>query len=330
MLKRVRYALAAMGAVMFFGSIGAHYFEDLSWVDAFYFTFVTIGTVGYGDIVPHTPEGKIYVCLLIIFGVGTAYYTIGILIKMIIEGEIGNLFGRQGMERHISGLKNHIIVCGCGRVGRNVVKRLKEEKEKFVVIESQEKTYKWLVSQQVIAILGDATTDEQLTIAGIARAKGIITTMSSDADNVYVALAAKSLNPKIYIVSRAERDGSEDKLRKAGADTVIFPSEMSGRQMVRSMTKPIITDLLENVFFNEQLHLDMAQIKVCEHSSIVGKTIGDSDIKHRYNTIIVAIKRGEDLITNPISEEILENGDVLIVIGHRSELEELSAVACIV
>ncbi|MFA6074288.1 MAG: potassium channel protein [Negativicutes bacterium] len=330
MLKRAKFAFAILAAVIFFGSIGAHYFENLSWVDSFYFTFVTIGTVGYGDIVPVTVLGKIYACFLIIVGVGTAYYTIGILIKMIIEGEIVNLFGRQGMERHINGLKNHIIVCGCGRVGRNVVKRLKEEKEKFVVIESQEKTYKWLVSQQAIAIFGDATTDEQLKIAGIERARGIITTMSSDADNVYVALAAKSLNPNIFIVSRAERDGSEDKLRKAGADTVIFPSEMSGRQMVRSMTKPIITDLLENVFFNENLHLDMAQVKVCKNSSIVGRTIHDSDIKHRYNTIIVAIKRGEDLITNPISEEILESGDVLIVIGHRSELEELSAEACIV
>lgn len=178
-------------------------------------------------------------------------------------------------------------------------------------------------------MLGDATTDEKLKLAGVERARGIITTMSSDADNVYVALAAKSLNPQITIVSRAERDGSEDKLRKAGVDTVIFPSEMSGRQMVRSMTKPIITDLLENVFFNENLHLDMAQVKVCENSSIAGQTIRDSDIKHRYNTIIVAIKRGEDLITNPISEEVLESGDVLIVIGHRSELVELSAAACV-
>ena len=328
MPKRVKYAIMVLCAVLCAGTIGSHFIERLNWLDAVYFTVVTIGTVGFGDIVPITPQGKIFAICLIIVGVGTAYYTIGLLISMILEGEIKTLFGRQNMERHVALLRNHIIVCGCGRVGRNVAKRLKEEKEKFVVIESSEENYGWLVSQQIVALRGDATTDEKLKVAGVERARGIITTMSNDADNVYVALAAKSLNPTIAIVSRAERIGSEDILRKAGVDTVIFPSEMSGRQMVRSMTKPIITDLLENVFFNEKLHLDMAQIAICDQSALIGITIKESGIKHIYNTIVVAIKRADDMITNPPSDEIMRSGDVLIVIGHRGELESLGKMAC--
>lgn len=134
MLKRAKYAFLILATVIVFGSVGAHFVENLGWIDAFYFTFVTIGTVGYGDIVPTTPLGKIYACFLIVVGVGTAYYTIGILIKMIIEGEIVNLFGRQGMERHVNTLKDHIIVCGCGRVGRMLLNGLRKRRKNLSLL----------------------------------------------------------------------------------------------------------------------------------------------------------------------------------------------------
>lgn len=301
--------------------------EDLSFYDATYFAVVTIATVGFGDIVPKTPAGRMFTCLFIIVGVGMAYYTFTLVISMSIEGRLKDFFGRKGMDRRIASLDNHIIVCGAGKVGGNVIERLQDEGQAFVVVEKDLLLYEQLCEEKVLTIHGDATLDEMLLQAGVKRAKGLITALSHDADNVYVTLTGKSLNPEMTIVARADRAEAEEKLRRAGATTVIFPSVMGGRQMVSAMIKPVIMDFVENLFYNQELHMDIAEVTVQSGSPLVGKNFIENDIKGRFDSIVIAIKRDNKLITNPPGTQVITAGDIMIVLGQRTTLSKLNEVA---
>lgn len=328
-LKRVKIILMVFAAIITIGIIGLMKLENLSLLDAAYLTVETLSTVGYGDIVPVTSAGKVFVIGLILVGVGTTYYTLSLLIGLAVEGQLKNVLGRRGMDRRIAAMKNHIIVCGAGRVGSNVVERLLHENELFVVVESDQPTYEQLLERKVPAIHGDSTQDEVLIAAGITKAKGVITTLSHDADNVYVTLSVKSLNPEVSIVARAERPEAEEKLRRAGASTVIFPSVMGGRQMVSAITRPVIMDFVENVFYNQELHLDIAEIAVTTGSPLTGLTLAASGIKDKYSSIVVAIKRGAKLLTSPGAGEVITGGDVMIVLGHRDSLAAIVDLAAL-
>ncbi|MDR7866734.1 MAG: potassium channel protein [Sporomusaceae bacterium] len=324
---RLKIILAAFVVLLTFGTFGFMAVENLSPMDSFYMTVVTVATVGYGDIVPKTTAGRIFTMVLIVLGVGTTYYSFTYLFSLMVEGQLKNMMGRRGMNRKIASMDSHIIVCGAGRVGGNVVRRLKHEAADFVVIENSQEVYGQLAEDKVTAVHGDATRDEVLLAAGIERAKGVITTLSHDADNVYVTLTAKSLNPRISVVSRAERPEAEEKLRRAGADTVIFPSVMGGRQMVSAVTRPVIMDFVENVFYNQELHLDIAEIAVSPVSALAGVRLAASGIKERFDSIVVAVKRGNELITTPSADMVIGAGDIMIVLGHRAALRELVATA---
>jgi len=302
------------------GIVGFMVFENLSFYDATYLAVVTISTVGYGDIVPKTHAGRLFTCIFIIIGVGMAYYTFGLVISMSVEGRLKGFLGRKGMDRRIANLNQHIILCGAGKVGGNVVEYLKQDGRDFVVVEKDQLLYEQLCEQKVLTIHGDATLDEVLLAAGVKRAKGLITALSHDADNVYVTLTAKTLNAKMSIVARADRKEAERKLRSAGATTVIFPSVMGGRQMVSAMIKPVSMDFVENLFYNQDLHMDIAEITVNEDSTMVGKSIIESHIKENFESNIVAIKRDDLLITNPKASEVIRAGDIMIILGQRANL----------
>ena len=330
-LWRLKASLGALAALIAIGSLGFVLLEGMTIFDAMYFTVITVATVGYGDIVPHTQLGRLFTMALVIVGVGLVYYSLTMIIAMIIEGDMKDALGRRDMERQIEQMTGHIIVCGAGRVGENAVAQLRQEAEIFVVIENNAEIFARMEAQKIPCILGNATFDEVLLQAGLLRAKGIITALSHDADNVYVTLTAKSLNPGIHIVARAERTEAEEKLRRAGADIVVFPSVMGGRQMVSALTRPVITDLMEKVFYNEELHLDMAQITISQSSPLVGETLAGSHIKEQFDSIVVAVKRGNNLISNPKAGEIFKVDDILIVIGQRShlgKLQQLSQCSC--
>jgi len=324
---RLRLSLVLFVSILAVGIAGFMALEGLSFNDATYLAVATISTVGYGDIVPKTHAGRLFTCVFIIVGVGMAYYTFSLVISMSIEGRLKDFLGRRGMDRRIASLNNHIIVCGAGKVGGNVIERLQYEGQAFVVIEKDPLVYEQLYEQKVLTIHGDSTLDEVLLSAGVKRAKGLITALSHDADNVYVTLTGKSLNPEMMIVARADRKEAEGKLRSAGATTVIFPSVMGGRQMVSAMTKPVIMDFVENLFYSQELHMDIAEITIDATSTLVGKNFIDSDIKGRFDAIVVAIKRGDILMTNPGATEVLWAGDIMIVLGQRTPLSKLHSWA---
>ena len=326
-LNRLKLSLVFFAGILVIGIIGFMALENLSFYDATYLAVVTIATVGYGDIVPKTPAGRMFTCLFIVIGVGMAYYTFTLVISMSIEGRLKDFLGRKGMDRRIAGLNNHIIVCGAGKVGGNVIQCLLDQGQEFVVVEKDQYLYEQLCDRKVLAIHGDATLDEILLEAGVKRSKGLISALSHDADNVYVTLTGKSLNPEMMIVARADRAEAEEKLRRAGATTVIFPSVMGGRQMVSAMTKPVIMDFVENLFYNQELHMDIAEITVNINSALVGKNFIENDIKGRFDAIVIAIKRGDQLITNPPATEAIFAGDILIVLGQRTNLANLNILA---
>lgn len=326
-LLRLKYSLLIVVVAFVISFIGFMLIEDLSPVDSAYLTMATLATVGYGDVHPVSAAGKVFAMFIMLIGVGAVYYTLVLVVSLVVEGHMKDLWGRRGMQKQIKDLRNHFIICGAGRVGANVIERMVHEKQRFVVIEKDPVICERLLEQKVLIIDGDATLDEIMLDAGIERARGVIAALSHDADNVYVTLTAKSLNPAVNIVARADRREAEEKLRRAGANTVIFPSVMGGRQMVTAMIQPAIMDFVENVFYNQELHLDIAEIKVKEESILVGDTLLGSGIKERYDAIIVAIKRERELLTNPKAETVICSGDILIVLGQRSHLSELNAIA---
>lgn len=327
MEQRLKKSVGAFLCILCIGIFGFMILEGLSFLDSFYLATVTLSTVGYGDITPHTPEGRVFVIFFIIAGFSVTYYTLILIVTLILEGHLRDILGRRGMERTISRLHNHIIVCGAGKVGGNVVQSLQEKKEPFVVIEKEEEGYRRLRGEQVLALHGDATLDGVLLQAGVTKAKGVIAALADDADNVYVTLTARSLNPKVHIVARAERLEAENKLRIAGANQVIVPSVMGARQMVAAMTRPMFVDFVDNVLHNENLPMDFAEVTVSAQSSLVGKRFAESGIKERFHSIVIALRRDGELVSNPQSDEYIHGGDLLLVLGPPEFLQQLQQQA---
>ena len=326
-LQHMKLAILFLICVVGIGVIGYMVLEDLSVTNAAYLAVTTVSTVGYGDITPKTTLGRWFTIGLIIGGVGLAFYTLTLAVSLVIEGQLKDILGRRGMQRRIANLKRHVIVCGAGKVGSNVILRLQQEQEAFVVIDNDPVICERLEQEKVLVIHGDATMDEVLVAAGLEKAKGVIAALSGDANNVYVTLTAKSMNPDVFVVARADRREAEEKMRRAGATSVVSPAVMGGRHMVNAMTKPLIMDLLENVFYNQELHLDMAQVIVRAESGLVGKSLAESRIKTQFDSIVIAIQRSEKMITNPKAEEVLQSNDILILLGHRRSLSELNQLA---
>lgn len=321
-LRQIMLAAAAITAVIAIGVTGIHFIEGFNWSDALYFVVITLASVGYGDIVPATATGKVFTVFFVVIGFMTIAYAFSIFTAL----QIKQVWGEARMKNQIAGLNGHYIVCGAGRVGEVIVDRLKHSQHTFVVIENEEEIARKIRDAGGLTMLGDATMDETLLEAGIKRATGIITALSNDADNVYVTLTARSLNPNIKIVARAARPEAEEKLKRAGAHSVINPAVMGARQMLTSMLQPVVTDYMENVVFNKDLHLDIAEITLPSHSAMVGRTLAESGIKEGYDAIVIAIKRGENFVHNPGAGELLHPGDILILLGHRQQMLDLAEV----
>ena len=318
--------LLVFGGLLTLGTTGYIFLEGLSPVDALYLTVTTLSTVGYGDIIPRTPMGRIFTILLIIGGVGSSLFVLTQIFQAIVQGELKNILGRRGMQRKIDNLKGHVIVCGAGRVGDVVIERLQQEHQPFVVLDHDESICRRLSENGILTMQGDATIDAVMLAVGVKRARGVIAALPHDAENVYVTLTARSLNqdPAFSIVARADRPEAVDKLKRAGATTVVSPETMGGRQMATAMTKPAIIDLMDNVFYNQELHLDIAEVRVQPDSDLVGTSLAVCGIKEEYDSLIVGIQRSSQLITNISSGEIVQAGDVMIVIGHRDNLKKLT------
>jgi voltage-gated potassium channel len=309
------------------GSLGYVWVEDWDFFDSLWMTVITLTTVGYSEVRPLTQAGRAYSMVLMLAGIGVMFYIITGLARIIVEGEIRDALGKRKLQRHIQKLHHHYIICGFGRIGEIIARQLKERHIPFVIVENKPESVAGLEELGYDVLVGDATKEEVLEEAGIERAKGLIAVVSSDANNVFITLTARSLNPKIFIVARAAEPGSAQKMLRAGADRVESPYELGGRKMAQTILRPNVTTFVE-LAMKEDVDLSMEEITVDPTSSLVGMALKDSGIRQKLNTIIVSIKRGDgEMIFNPSPGTQIDAGDTLIALGMRQNLEVLEKMA---
>jgi voltage-gated potassium channel len=325
--KKLRIAFLGLISIFFVGALGYHLIEGWTYSEALYTTVITLSTVGYGDFYPATAAGRFFTVILIIFGVGTMLYTVGLLTEIMVEGRFRMLTGRGRLEKMIGKLNNHYIICGCGRIGHLISAELMEEKVPFVVIDNNQEVIQKFEDEGMIFYKGDSTQDKTLIAAGIKRAKGIVCALPSDAENLYVILTAKELNPNIYVLSRSEEEESEHRLLRAGADRVISPYKLGGTRMAMAILRPAMLDFIEITTRRQSLELRMEEFEICDGSPIIGTSLKDSDIRHHYGLIVVAIKKDSGkMIFNPYANYTIEKGDKLIAMGEDENMKRFSQV----
>ena len=314
-------------AIVVFGTCGYYWVENMPFFEAFYMTIITISTVGFAEIVPLSHAGRALTIIIIILGISVGAYTVGLLVRAFVEGELAKIVGRRIVQKHISSLKNHFIVCGFGRIGRIICSELAEDNIDFVVIEQEPAIREEVENQRYLCIEMDATSEEALLAAGIMKAKGIATAVNSDANNVFITMTAKSLRPDIFVLARASEEKNEDKLFRAGASRVVSPYMIGARRMAQMLKKPTVVDFIDIAMMGSHLGLMMEEAKIGSKSNLIGKNLIDSQLRKDFGIIIVAIKKiSGEMIFNPMPTETLEAGDVIVVIGKREDLRRMNAV----
>ncbi len=313
--------------IVAFGTCGYYWVEHMPLFEAFYMTIITISTVGYAEIVPLSQTGRALTIVIIILGIGVGAYSISLLVRAFIEGELAKIVGRRIVQKQISELKNHYIVCGFGRIGRIICNELAADNIDFVVIEQDPAIIEHIESKNYLFLELDATSEEALLKAGIMKAKGIATALRSDANNVFITLTAKGLRPNIYILARASHENNEDKLSRAGASRVVSPHLIGGRRMAQVLKRPTVVDFIDIATMGSSLGLMMEEAMIGENSDLINKNLIDSNLRRDFGVIIVAIKKSiGNMIFNPMPSETLEAGDVIVVIGKREDLQRMNAL----
>jgi len=307
------------------GTTGFMMFEDFSFWDSIYLTAMTITTVGYGDIVPVNPTGKVFTIFLVFTGVGFVLYAFSRLAETMVEGGLRNILERRKMNKKVAQLRNHYIVCGYGRIGKVICEILKENGRPFVVIENDDDEIRNIEAEGFFALQGGASDDEMLITAGIKEALGLIAVVSTDADNVFITLTARGLNPGLFILARSSGTlGSDTKLMRAGASKVISPYYIGARRMAQLIVRPTVIDFIDLTMYAGELGLRMEEMRVGKKASFANKKLMDSGIRQQYDIIVVAIKReGEEMIFNPRPDTMILPEDILIVLGDHSQITEL-------
>jgi len=321
--QRIIISIFAIIGVIIFGTIGYVVIEKWTFFDSLYMTIITLTTVGYQEVHTLTSTGRLFTTILILTGVGVMLYALGVAARVILEGEIREVFGRKRLSKAIETIKNHYIVCGYGRMGRIICKEMRQNRVPFVVIESSPDVVASM-DRDMLVLQGDATQDSVLKDAGIERARGLISVLSSDSENLYVVLSARGLNPKLRIVARASEEGSDKKLLRAGADDVVSPYYIGGLRIAHTVLKPAVVDFIEFATRSGNLELQIEEIKVKEDSHIIGQSLDECGIRKELGIIIVAIKRASgEMEFNPTSTSIIKKGDILIAMGETKQLREL-------
>lgn len=325
--NRLRFAILVLIGTITFGTVGLYLVEGMPLFDAFYMTIITVSTVGFSEIKPLSPLGRVVTIFIIVSGITIGAYAIGTLLRMFIEGELSKIFGRRKLEKNISIMKGHFIICGFGRIGSIICRELREENIPFIVIEEDPSKNSELEEKNYLYINMDATSEEALSKAGIMNAKGLVTAVRSDANNVFITLTATGLHPDIFVLSRASDVKNEAKLIKAGATRVVSPYLLGGRRMAEVLKRPTVVDFIDVATANRHFGLLMEEACVSENSSLAGKNLVDSQLRQNYGVIIVAIKKSSDrMVFNPTPSETIEAGDVIVVIGKKEDLKRMSDI----
>ena len=325
--RRLLFIALTIATTLLIGTVGFTLIERYPPFDAFYMTLITMTTVGYAEVHPLSQTGRVFNSFLIIFGVTTIFIALGAMTQTIVELEIGDVLGKRRNKRMIEKLKDHFIICGFGRVGRGAAAELRHAGAPFVVVDSSPQRAELALQSGMHALAADATRDEVLRAAGVDRARGLVAALATDADNLFVLLSAKGLNPKLYVATRAAEEGAEEKMRRAGADAVYAPYAITGHRLAQSLLQPHVVQFLD--FTTNDIGMDMAieQVRVAETSEVVSKTIKELQIRRDVGVIVMAVrKRDGHMIFNPPADTAVEGGDYLIVMGRQESLRTLETL----
>jgi voltage-gated potassium channel len=323
-IRHLKISIVVLLALVSLGATGYMVIEDWRFLDALYMTVITLGTVGFKEVHDLSDYGKVFTIVLIFIGVSVLGYIVGSLAQIMFEGQFQRIIGRKKVEKKIDSLQDHYIICGFGRIGQLICKEFAAKPIPFLVIEKHPEAHEKLHHEEYLHLRGDATEDETLLRAGIRKAKGLISVVTSDTENVYITLTARGLNPELYILARSGEEGSEIKLRRAGANKVVSPYVIGGGRMAQAILRPNVVDFIEIATGREHLELQMEEIMIPHHSGFVGENLISSGFRKETGTIIVGIKKGDGtMVFNPDSHSRIEADDTLIVLGHPDAIQKL-------
>lgn len=327
--RRLYFLLAAIAMVFILGSSGYYilYGGAQSFINCIFMTVITLTSVGYGEVLPVTgnPPAEFFTMLLIIFGMGIILYGISTLTALLIEGELTDILRKNKMEKAIGKLSKHYILCGGGETGRPLLNELIKNRETVVLVESDRNRVETCrsISEDLLYVEGDATDDQNLVKAGIDRAAGIIISLPSDKDNLYITMTARMLNRNIRIITRITDESHTPKLKKAGADRVVSPNVIGALRMASEMIRPAAVDFLDQMLRGQNGILRIHEIPISPESAFRGKTIKASGIKDRFNLLVLGIKNTDGRISfNPDPDMLLEDGMTLIIMGDIQDIKK--------
>ena len=322
--RRLIYLGLAILSVLLGGTVGFIVIEGYPPFDAFYMALITVTTVGYSEIHPLSPAGRVFNSVLLVFGVTLLFFAIGMITQSVVQLELGDLFGKRRMKRMIDKLENHYIVCGFGRVGKGAAGELQQAGLPFVVVDRNPERVEAAIRAGMLGVEADSTLDQTLVEAGVVRARGLIAALATDADNLYLILSAKTLNSKLAISARAGEESAEQKLRRAGADAVFAPYKQAGHRLAQALIRPHVLQFLDFTTQTAGPDIVIEQVRVVEKSEFDSMSLMQMQIRRETGVIVLAIRRaGGEMLFNPPAEAVIHGGDYLVVMGEQENLHLL-------
>ena len=326
--ERLTLTLSGLAVVMAGGVIGYSVIEGWTFSEALYMTIITVATVGYSEVRPLSELGKYFTIGLIALGVGFVSYSIITIFQMVVEGGLRDIMGRRRVEKELKKLKDHYIVCGHGRMGSIIVDELLKRNLPVIVIESDTNAMEDMLERGILAIHGNAGDEEVLREAGIERARGLVASASSDADNLFITITARGLNKDLPITARAENQGTEQKMLQVGASKVVSPYLIGAHRLVSTLLKPAVTQFIELSSLEREMDVRIEEIAVESSSILNGKSLKETPIRSELGIIVLAVeKEDRQMIFNPPPDQMIETGDKLITIGTPDQTERLVKMA---
>jgi voltage-gated potassium channel len=317
--------------VLIIGTTGYVVIEGWPVMDALFMTVTSITTVGYREVHELSPAGQIFTMILLLGGVGTVFYVLTLMVAGVVEGGLFVPWERRRRARMLDSLRDHFIVCGYGRMGRLIVEEFRRQGVPLVVVDRDPELVHQIIEGGGLAVAADASTEEVLLRVGIHQARGLVTAVSTDAENVYIVLSARLLRPDLYIIGRAETEDAVRKLKRAGADRVISPYQIGAQQMALTALRPAVVDFVQlatSTTSSEHLDLAIEQVKIGTGASFAGKSIVDANLRQRFGVVIVGIQRRDGKMDfNPAPDALMQAGDQLIVMGRSDGLKQLESMA---
>ena len=326
-LFRIRNAIIALGIAIILGTLGFRLIEGWSLVDSFYVTVQTLTTVGYGDLPPRSLAGRGFAVIVMLIGVGGVALAASTIVQSVVQSEMVSAFGERRQSKRMSKLHGHYIICGSGRVGSHLVRDLQQANTEFVIVENDGQRAAEFSQRGLHVLVGDATLEETLKSAGVERARGLAACLPNDADNVYVVLTSRDLNPSLHIVARAAEEQAEAKLMRAGANHVVAPTIIGGHRMAISLTKPAVGEFFDSIT-GSKIGLSFEQVLVEDGSPLVHQVLRETPIRAELDIVIISIRRANgETVFNPAGDTVIANGDILIAIGRVEALSRLNEMA---